>query len=72
VCIFLLSLHRCSFPSNFATPSCYCQKALMLIFSHQGIAKDLFQHNLLFPFKETVSRDFRPPFFFINRWPLGP
>jgi hypothetical protein len=22
--------------------------------------------------KETVSRDFRPPFFFINRWPLGP
>jgi hypothetical protein len=22
--------------------------------------------------KETVSRDFRPQFFFINRWPLGP
>jgi hypothetical protein len=22
--------------------------------------------------KETVSRDFRPPVFFINRWPLGP
>jgi hypothetical protein len=23
-------------------------------------------------FKETVSRDFCHPFFFINRWPLGP
>jgi hypothetical protein len=22
--------------------------------------------------KATVSRDFRPQFFFINRWPLGP
>jgi hypothetical protein len=29
-------------------------------------------HKVSAPFKETVSRDFRPPVFFINRWPLGP
>jgi hypothetical protein len=41
--------------------------------SDTGICYPFFYHGWASgELKETVSRDFRPPFFFINRWPLGP
>jgi hypothetical protein len=42
---------------------------------HYGIVDENLSDKIgpcFFLFKETVSRDFRPQFVFINRWPLGP